>query len=61
MKHGMGDEKRLIRVIKDSQENELRQVTVQVKTDYKKAKQQLKQVRTVDVLVKSTGSFTECF
>lgn len=44
MKQGMGDEKRLIRVIKDQQEGELRQVTTQVKTDYKRAKQQLKHV-----------------
>ena len=40
----MGEEKKLIRYIKDQQDGELRQVTSQVKSDYKRAKQQLKQV-----------------
>lgn len=40
----MGEEKKLIRYIKDMQENELRQVSSQFKSDYKRAKQQLKQV-----------------
>ena len=44
VKQSMGDEKKLIRQIKDHQDGELRQVTSQVKIDYKKAKQQLKQV-----------------
>ena len=40
----MGEEKKLIRYIKDQQDGELRHVTSQVKSDYKRAKQQLKQV-----------------
>lgn len=40
----MADEKRLIKKIKDDQDGELRQLSVQVKTDFKKAKLQLKQV-----------------
>ena len=43
-KQGMGEEKKLIRYIIDMQENELRQVSSQFKSDYKRAKQQLKQV-----------------
>lgn len=40
----MGDEKKLIRQIKECHDGELRQVTNQMKNDYKRAKQQLKQV-----------------
>ena len=46
----MGDEKKLVRVIKEQQEGEMRRVSSQFKTDYKKAKQQLKQVSNLSFL-----------
>lgn len=40
----MSEEKKLTRLIKEKHEGEMKQVSSQVKTEYKKAKQKLKQV-----------------
>jgi len=40
----MNEERKLTRVIKDQQDGEMRQVTSEIKAEYKRAKQKLKQV-----------------
>ena len=40
----MSEEKKLTRLIKEKHEGEMKQVSTLVKTEYKKAKQKLKQV-----------------